>query len=93
MNNIFETSEETKTALLDVQVDDAEVVLFNDDVNTFDHVIDVLVEVCDHSAIQAEQCAMITHYKGKCSVKKGNKEKLTTICQELLLNGLTAEVR
>lgn len=93
MINLVEIEEETLTAVQEVKVDDAEVVLFNDDVNSFDFVIDVLMAVCDHTEIQAEQCAMITHYNGKCSVKKGNKEKLTTICQELLLNGLTAELQ
>ena len=48
------------------------IVLFNDDVNTFDHVIDTLVKVCNHEAIQAEQCALLVHYKGKCDVKSGD---------------------
>ena len=47
-----------------------EIVLFNDDVNTFDHVIETLVYACEHTPIQAEQCAWIVHYKGKCTVKK-----------------------
>ena len=46
-----------------------EIILFNDDVNTFDFVIEMLVNVCDHTPIQAEQCAIIVHFKGKCSVK------------------------
>jgi ATP-dependent Clp protease adaptor protein ClpS len=48
-----------------------EIVLFNDDVNTFDHVIDSLIEICDHTLEQAEQCAILVHYKGKCTVKTG----------------------
>ena len=51
-------------------------VLYNDDFNTFDYVINSLIEVCDHSSEQAEQCATITHYKGKCEVKKGLKKDL-----------------
>lgn len=51
-------------------------VLHNDDLNTFDHVIDVLCEVCKHDAIQAEQCATITHFKGSCDVKTGLIEDL-----------------
>ncbi|TSA38822.1 MAG: ATP-dependent Clp protease adaptor ClpS [Porphyromonadaceae bacterium] len=47
-------------------------VLHNDDVNTFDFVIDSLVEVCGHDPIQAEQCAFITHHQGKCDIKKGD---------------------
>lgn len=46
-----------------------EIVLFNDDVNTFDHVIDTLIRVCDHTTEQAEQCAILVHYTGKCTVK------------------------
>ena len=46
-----------------------EIILYNDDVNTFDHVIRTLIEVCEHTPEQAEQCSLIVHYKGKCSVK------------------------
>lgn len=48
-----------------------EIVLHNDDVNTFDHVIDTLMRVCKHDELQAEQCALLVHYKGKCTVKTG----------------------
>jgi ATP-dependent Clp protease adaptor protein ClpS len=54
-------------------------VLHNDNVNTFDHVIDVLCEVCEHDAIQAEQCALITHYKGLCHIKTGMVDDLIPI--------------
>ena len=69
-----------------------EIVLFNDDVNTFDHVINSLVKYCKHSAVQAEQCAHIVHYNGKCQVKKGNISKLKPICSALLDKGLSAEI-
>ena len=49
-----------------------EIILYNDDVNTFDHVIQTLISVCEHTAQQAEQCAMIVHYNGKCTVKSGS---------------------
>ena len=52
------------------------IILFNDDVNTFDFVIDSLIEVCDHTAEQAEQCALLVHYKGKCAVKTGEYNEL-----------------
>jgi ATP-dependent Clp protease adaptor protein ClpS len=68
------------------------VILFNDHVNSFDYVIDTLVEVCEHDPIQAEQCSNIVHYKGKCEVKSGDKRKLIPICNELLRRGLTAEL-
>ena len=69
-----------------------EIVLFNDDVNTFDHVIECLVKICEHSYLQAEQCAYIVHYSGKCSVKTGALEELIPKCTALLEEGLSAEV-
>lgn len=69
-----------------------EIVLFNDDVNTFDHVIETLVEVCEHSPEQAQQCSLIVHYKGKCTVKTGAYEELKPKCSKLLQAGLSAEV-
>lgn len=67
-------------------------VLHNDDFNTFDFVIESLVEVCDHDLIQAEQCTQIIHYKGKCDVKKGSHETLKPLYKELLQRGLTASI-
>jgi len=69
-----------------------EVVLFNDDINTFDWVIKSLIEVCDHEPIQAEQSAFIVHYKGKCSVKSGDWEELVPIHRELSNRDLSVEV-
>jgi len=69
-----------------------EIVLFNDDVNTFDHVIETLILVCQHSAEQAEQCAVLVHYKGKCTVKTGSFKELEPQCSSLLEAGLSAEI-
>lgn len=69
-----------------------EIVLYNDDVNTFDHVIETLVYACDHSAEQAEQCAIIVHYKGQCTVKTGEYKELEPRCTLLLDAGLSAEI-
>lgn len=69
-----------------------EIVLFNDDVNTFDHVIDTLISACDHTPEQAEQCAIIVHYKGKCTVKTGEYNDLKPRCSVLLNAGLSAEI-
>lgn len=69
-----------------------EIVLFNDDVNTFDHVIDTLIRVCKHSSEQAEQCAILVHYKGKCTVKTGSFDELKPQCTQLLEAGLSAEI-
>ncbi len=69
------------------------IVLFNDDFNTFDHVIDMLIAACDHTPVQAEQCSLIVHYKGKCNVKSGEYEDLEPRCTALLEAGLTAEIQ
>jgi ATP-dependent Clp protease adaptor protein ClpS len=69
-----------------------EIVLFNDDVNTFDHVIDTLIYACDHVPEQAEQCAILVHYKGKCTVKTGSYDDLEPRCSKLLQAGLSAEI-
>ncbi|WP_115462626.1 ATP-dependent Clp protease adaptor ClpS [Winogradskyella aurantiaca] len=69
-----------------------EIVLFNDDVNTFDYVIDTLIYACDHTPEQAEQCSLIVHYKGKCTVKTGPFEDLEPRCSKLLEAGLSAEI-
>jgi len=69
-----------------------EIVLYNDDVNTFDHVIDTLIQACDHTPEQAEQCSIIVHYKGKCTVKTGEFSDLKPRCSMLLDAGLSAEI-
>ena len=78
--------------VLEQEVTLNEIVLFNDDVNTFDHVIDSLIDICDHTPEQAEQCAMLVHYKGKCTVKTGEYNDLKPRCLSLLSKGLSAEI-
>jgi ATP-dependent Clp protease adaptor protein ClpS len=68
------------------------VILYNDDVNTFEWVIDCLIKYCKHEALQAEQCAWIVHTKGKCLVKSGDFETLEPICTALCDNGLSATI-
>lgn len=68
------------------------IILYNDDYNTFDHVINCLVKYCDHNPIQAEQCALLVHHTGKCDVKHGSYEKLKPICEALLEQGLSAKI-
>lgn len=76
-----------------VQLDNNhQIVLFNDDVNTFDHVINTLIKVCEHDALQAEQCAIIVHHNGKCGVKTGAYKELEPKCTALLNAGLNAEI-
>ncbi len=67
-------------------------VVWNDDVNTFDYVIDCLVSICKHTLIQAEQCTLLIHYKGKCTVKSGSLEILKPMHEKLLDKGLTSEI-
>ena len=69
-----------------------EIILYNDDVNTFDHVINTLVKVCRHSVEQAEQCALLIHYKGKCTVKHGSFPELRPMCEAILDAGITATI-
>ncbi|MGB8490859.1 MAG: ATP-dependent Clp protease adaptor ClpS [Bacteroidales bacterium] len=67
-------------------------VLYNDDVNTFDHVIKTLVEVCGHDPVQAEQCALIVHLKGSCDVKSGTREVMLSMSGLLNSKGLNSRV-
>jgi len=78
--------------VLEQETNQNEIVLFNDDVNTFDHVIDSLIDICDHTLEQAEQCALLVHYKGKCTVKTGEYNDLKPRCTRLLTKGLSAEI-
>lgn len=73
-------------------VDSKNLIVFNDDVNSFDHVIESLVKVCRHEPIQAEQCTHIIHYNGKCDVKKGDYDTLEPMCIALLDRGISAEI-
>ena len=68
-------------------------IVFNDDVNTFEHVIQVLMSVCEHSAEQAEQSTLLIHYKGKCTVKVGSFNTLKPLRQGLCDKGISAEIQ
>ena len=72
--------------------DSSFLVLYNDDIHTFEYVIDSLIEVCNHDEIQAEQCTMIVHYKGQCEVKKGPPDTLLPLKEGLLGRGLKAVI-
>ncbi len=72
--------------------EESKIVLYNDHVNSFDHVIMCLVAFCDHDFQQAEQCATIVHYKGKCIVKHGSKDDMKTRAKKLSEEHLTVEV-
>ncbi len=87
-----ETLFEEEVELKEQIVKKHNLILFNDDVNSFDHVIDLLIKVCNHEPIQAEQCAMLVHYAGKCAVKTGEYQELEIISEILADCGLTVEI-
>ncbi len=67
-------------------------IVWNDDVNTFDWVIESLVDICGHDSLQAEQCAMIVHFKGKCGVKRGSFNDLRPQAEALIDRGIQATI-
>jgi ATP-dependent Clp protease adaptor protein ClpS len=69
-----------------------DLVVHNDDFNTFDFVIETLVDVCKHDPEQAEQCTLIIHHRGKCTVKSGDFSTLEPMYREILNRGITATI-
>ena len=67
-------------------------IVYNDDFNTFEHVIETLIDLCGHTAEQAEQCTFLIHYKGKCDVKRGTAKQLRPLSEALGERGLTAAI-
>jgi ATP-dependent Clp protease adaptor protein ClpS len=86
------TNEEVKEEVISTNKDIKDLILFNDDVHSFDFVIKSLIRICGHSAEQAEQSAYIVHNNGKCTVKHGEVSKIKPMCKALTDQGLTAEV-
>ena len=90
---IIEHEADYETICIEELVDSRDLIVFNDDVNTFDHVIESLIKVCKHEPEQAEQCTWIIHFKGKCQVKRGVYDELEPMCMALLERGITAEIQ
>lgn len=88
----YKHQEEELTSVLEEIQNLSCIILYNDDVNTFEHVIDSLVEICEHNLLQAEQCAYLVHYKGKCAIKSGTFDALEPLCTALLDRGLSAKI-
>jgi ATP-dependent Clp protease adaptor protein ClpS len=86
------TQEQHQSQSESVLLEERSLVLYNDHENTFDFVIDVLCTVCEHTEEQAEQCAWITHYKGKCTVMSGSFETLKSKASLMGDVGLTVEI-
>ena len=89
----MQTLEQNETEVLELLTEQKDLVVYNDDVNTFDHVIESLIKVCKHEVEQAEQCTWIIHFNGKCQVKRGEYEKLEPMCTALLERGISAEIQ
>jgi ATP-dependent Clp protease adaptor protein ClpS len=68
-------------------------VLINDELNTFEHVIKSLVEVCGHDVVQAEQCAVITHFNGSCEVKTGSRSIIKSMYVGLVDRNLNSKIK
>lgn len=96
MGKRFTYSSETETeALVETKVKASvnyAIVIYNDDVNTFDFVIDSLIKICKHNSVQAEQCTYLIHYSGRCAVKTGSFDELKSICETLQNVGLSATI-
>lgn len=86
------TEVEFEDEVVEAIIEEKKLIVYNDDFNTFDYVIESLVNVCNHYTIQAEQCTWIIHYNGKCQVKQGNFESLEPMCVALLDRGITAKI-
>lgn len=92
MSTDFDIEEEIETGEDIGSESIRDLMVYNDDYNTFDHVINTLVKVCKHDIHQAEQCTYLIHYKGKCSVKKGDYEELKPLREGITSKGIKASI-
>ena len=92
LTSSYDTESDLEVELEELLIADKQIVVYNDSFNTFDFVIESLMKVCKHDAVQAEQCTYLVHHKGKCSVKKGSYQLLEPMCTALLERGITAEI-
>ena len=92
MKNSPDIKERDIVEVLTETVDPFHLIVWNDEVNTFEWVIETLMEVCYHSYEQAEQCAYIIHYKGKYSVKHGTYDELKPMCNAITERGIGATI-
>lgn len=91
-NNNTKSRELEELDLLTADENTCQLIVWNDEVNTFDWVIATLILICHHTAEQAEQSAMIIHTKGKCAVKEGNYEFLKPMCDAITERGIGATI-
>lgn len=87
-----ETLEKSRVDVLTDYEKSFQIIVWNDEVNTFEWVIETLIDVCGHSQEQAEQCAMIIHTRGKYAVKNGSYEDLKPQCDAITERGISATI-
>jgi ATP-dependent Clp protease adaptor protein ClpS len=93
MNNTSTKTQQQVDVLEAIEITDVkDLVVFNDNFNTFEHVIDTLISICSHSQEQAEQCTWIIHHKGKCTVRNGSLEELSPMRQGICEKGIDARI-
>jgi ATP-dependent Clp protease adaptor protein ClpS len=92
MRDHTQTLESPEVLVLEETTDLYDLVVFNDDVNTFEHVIKTLIKVCQHTPEQAEQCTLLIHYKGKCAVKMGSFNELRPMREAICEAGIDARI-
>ena len=90
--NQEQRQEETDVLVEEDLLSSHQLIVYNDEVNTFDYVILTLMEVCEHTAEQAEQCTLQIHFRGKCGVKTGTMEDLVLMRNEICRRGISAEI-
>ena len=90
--NDIRSKESEENDLLTSYEEPCNLIVWNDDVNTFQWVIDTLMEVCGHSYEQAEQCSYIIHFQGKYAVKKGTYDELKPMCNSIIDRAINATV-
>lgn len=88
----YAPAQEQEVLMKEQVLPEHQLILYNDDVNTFDWVIESLMDICSHERLQAEQCSLIVHYQGKCAVKEGEIGKLRPMCEALVDRGLSAVI-
>ena len=91
-SNAEQVIEEMETDVIDTLVTSFNLIVWNDNVNTFDWVIKALVEICGHTEEQAEQCAYIIHFQGKYAVKQGDYDTLKPMREAIVERGINATI-
>ncbi len=93
MKNSYQEKQDLAVLTETITEDQKDLVVYNDDFNTFDHVINTLIKVCKHTTEQAEQCTWIIHYRGKCSVKNGTFDELKPMRTSICEAGIDAKIQ